>query len=64
MTANDVAPSLRQQQDPRRFPFPPAIPVIGLLASWGMGYVWPLHIAWPAWAFWAGIAPFGAIARA
>lgn len=57
MTANDVAPSLRQQ-DPRRFPFPPAIPVIGLLASWGMGYVWPLHIAWPAWTFWAGLALF------
>lgn len=57
MTANDIAPS-RAQQDPRRFSFPPAIPVARLLASWGMGYVWPLHITWPAWAFWAGLALF------
>jgi protein-S-isoprenylcysteine O-methyltransferase Ste14 len=44
--------------DPRRFPFPPAIPVIALLASWGLGQVWPIQAAWPNWTFWAGLVLF------
>ena len=44
--------------DPRRFPFPPAIPVVALLASWGLGHVWPVPLAWPYWTFWAGLALF------
>jgi protein-S-isoprenylcysteine O-methyltransferase Ste14 len=44
--------------DPRRFPFPPAIPVIALLASWGLGQVWPIAVPWPNWTFWAGLALF------
>jgi protein-S-isoprenylcysteine O-methyltransferase Ste14 len=48
--------------DPRKFPFPPAIPIVGLLAGWGLGTLWPIHVAWPAWTRWAGwllfTAPF------
>ena len=48
--------------DPRRFPFPPAIPLIGLVASWGLGLIWPIRVEQPTWAFWLGlilaIAPF------
>lgn len=44
--------------DPRRFPFPPAIPVIALLASWGLGRVWPIPLAWPDWTFWVGLVLF------
>jgi protein-S-isoprenylcysteine O-methyltransferase Ste14 len=48
--------------DPRKFPFPPAIPILALLAGWGLGKLWPIHIAWPEWTRWAGwilfIAPF------
>jgi protein-S-isoprenylcysteine O-methyltransferase Ste14 len=44
--------------DPRRIPFPPAIPVIALLASWGLGRLWPIPMAWPNWTFWAGLVLF------
>jgi uncharacterized protein YbjT (DUF2867 family)/protein-S-isoprenylcysteine O-methyltransferase Ste14 len=40
--------------DPRRFPFPPAIPVAALLLSWGVGLLWPLHLDWPLWFRWVG----------
>jgi protein-S-isoprenylcysteine O-methyltransferase Ste14 len=40
--------------DPRRFPFPPAIPVAGLLLGWGLGRLWPVEANWPAWSQWAG----------
>jgi len=40
--------------DPRRFPFPPAIPILGWLLGWGLGWIWPLHPAWPAWTRWLG----------
>src|SRR5216684_6868409 len=44
--------------DPRTFPFPPAIPVIGLLAGWGLGLVWPIPPVWPSWTFWTGLVLF------
>lgn len=48
--------------DPRKFRFPPAIPILALLAGWGLGRLWPIHVAWPEWTRWAGwilfIAPF------
>jgi protein-S-isoprenylcysteine O-methyltransferase Ste14 len=44
--------------DPRRFPFPPAIPIIALLLSWGLGRLWPLAVSWPTWTRWAGWALF------
>jgi protein-S-isoprenylcysteine O-methyltransferase Ste14 len=51
------------QKDPRKFPFPPALPIIGLLLSWGLGRIWPIAISWPAWSRWLGLAlftlPFG-----
>src|SRR6266478_3273126 len=40
--------------DSRRFPFPPAIPIIALLLSWGMGRLWPIAVNWPAWSQWVG----------
>jgi len=40
--------------DPRKFPFPPGIPIIGLLAGWGLGVLWPIHFVWPAWTGWVG----------
>jgi len=49
--------------DPRKFPFPPGIPIFGLLLSWGLGKIWPIAISWPAWSRWLGlpvfILPFG-----
>jgi len=44
--------------DPRKVPFPPAIPVIALLAAWGLGRVWPIPLAWPNWTFWVGLVLF------
>ena len=44
--------------DPRKFLFPPAIPVVGLLASWVLGLVWPIPLAWPNWTFWVGLLLF------
>ena len=41
-------------RDPRRFPFPPAIPVAALLLSWGLQRAWPLEIHWPPWTRWVG----------
>ena len=41
-------------EDPRRFPFPPAIPIIALLLGWGMGRLWPIDVNWPAWSRWIG----------
>ena len=35
--------------DPRRFPFPPAIPAVALLVSWLLGKFWPIAVAWGAW---------------
>jgi protein-S-isoprenylcysteine O-methyltransferase Ste14 len=40
--------------DPRRFPFPPAIPIFALLLGWGMGRLWPIEVSWPAWSRWIG----------
>ena len=40
--------------DPRRFPFPPAIPTIALLLSWALGRLWPVEVYWPAWTRWVG----------
>jgi protein-S-isoprenylcysteine O-methyltransferase Ste14 len=54
--------------DPRKFPFPPAIPIVGLLASWGLQEVWPIALDWPEWTFWVGlvlfVAPFALVAWA
>jgi protein-S-isoprenylcysteine O-methyltransferase Ste14 len=48
--------------DPRRFPFPPGIPIGALLLGWGLGKIWPMHLDWPEWTRWAGwflfIAPW------
>jgi protein-S-isoprenylcysteine O-methyltransferase Ste14 len=46
--------------DPRRFYFPPAIPVIALLVSWGLGRLSPIPLAWPGWTCWAGLVLFTA----
>ena len=40
--------------DPRRFPFPPAIPIIALVLSWVIGRLWPIEVNWPAWTRWIG----------
>jgi protein-S-isoprenylcysteine O-methyltransferase Ste14 len=42
--------------DPRRFPFPPAIPIVALLLGWGMGRYWPIDVNWPVWSQWVGWA--------
>ena len=51
------------QQDPRRFPFPPLIPVAALVVSYGLGLLWPLPLHLPRWTVWLGlilfIVPFG-----
>lgn len=53
---------MNSPDDPRKFPFPPGIPLLALLAGWGLGLLWPVPIAWPAWTRVAGwlliIAPF------
>ena len=41
-------------KDPRRFPFPPAIPVVAVVLSWGIGKLWPLSMNWPEWTRWIG----------
>jgi protein-S-isoprenylcysteine O-methyltransferase Ste14 len=46
----------RSAADPRRFPFPPAIPVVALLLAWGIGRQWPIDVNWPAWFQWVGWA--------
>ncbi len=38
--------------DPRKFPFPPAIPAAGLLLGWLLGKLWPIHLPLPAWTRW------------
>ena len=35
--------------DPRKFPFPPVIPVAALILSWLTGLLWPIAIDWPSW---------------
>lgn len=49
--------------DPRKFPFPPGIPLAGWLLGWGLGALWPIHVDWPAWTRWAGgflfVTPWG-----
>ena len=37
-------------RDPRKFPFPPVIPIIALLLSWGLGRLWHMDVSWPAWS--------------
>src|SRR6266700_5274411 len=48
---------------PRKFPFPPGIPILALLLSWGIGRIFPIAISWTAWSRWLGLAlfilPFG-----
>lgn len=46
--------------DPRKIPFPPGIPLIALLASWGLGRIWPIPVERPDWAFWLGLILFTA----
>jgi len=52
-------------KDPRKFPFPPGIPILALLLSWGLGKtkIWPVAISCPTWSRWLGLAlfvlPFG-----
>jgi protein-S-isoprenylcysteine O-methyltransferase Ste14 len=46
--------------DPRKIPFPPAIPLVALLASWGLGWIWPIAVDRPNWAFWLGLILFAA----
>jgi protein-S-isoprenylcysteine O-methyltransferase Ste14 len=41
-------------EDPRRFPFPPAISIVALLLSWGMERLWPIELNWPVWTRWVG----------
>jgi protein-S-isoprenylcysteine O-methyltransferase Ste14 len=48
----------QQVKDPRRFPFPPAIPIIALLLAWGLGRLWPVEVTWPMWTRWVGWALF------
>ena len=43
-------------KNPRRFPFPPAIPAAGLLLSWGIQKLWPIKVSWPGWTRWLGLA--------
>jgi protein-S-isoprenylcysteine O-methyltransferase Ste14 len=50
--------SMNQISDPRRFPFPPAVPLVALLFSWGLGKIWSFRIQWPGWLQWAGWALF------
>src|SRR5260370_3528327 len=38
--------------DPRKFPFPPGIPAVGLLIGWLLGQLWPITVPLPAWAAW------------
>ena len=49
-------------RDPRRFPFPPAIPIVCLLLGWGIGALRPIDFTWPAWTRPVGwvlfVAPF------
>jgi protein-S-isoprenylcysteine O-methyltransferase Ste14 len=40
--------------DPRKFPFPPGIPLAGWLLGWGLGALWPIHLSWPIWTRWIG----------
>ena len=35
--------------DPRKFPFPPAVPIAALLLAWALQKLHPLDIPWPAW---------------
>jgi protein-S-isoprenylcysteine O-methyltransferase Ste14 len=44
--------------DPRKFPFPPGIPLAALLASWVLGRIWPIDVVWPAWTRVAGVMLF------
>jgi protein-S-isoprenylcysteine O-methyltransferase Ste14 len=46
----------RAATDPRRFPFPPAIPIVALLLGWVAGQLWPIDVYWPAWFQWVGWA--------
>jgi protein-S-isoprenylcysteine O-methyltransferase Ste14 len=43
-------------EDSRRFPFPPAIPIVALVVGWGMGRLWPIDVHWPGWVRWVGWA--------
>jgi len=58
----------RGTDDPRRFPFPPAITVIALVLSWLAGRAWPILLSWPSWTAWVGWTlfvlplPFAAVA--
>lgn len=40
--------------DPRKFPFPPGIPIAGLLLGWALGRIWPIRLDWPEWTRWLG----------
>ena len=41
-------------QNTRKFPFPPAIPIVALLLSWILAKLWPMEANWPPWTRWAG----------
>ena len=38
--------------DPRKFPFPPGIPAVGLLLGWLLGKLWAFPLPLPAWMRW------------
>jgi len=44
--------------DSRKFPFPPAIPIVALFLSWIIGRLWPIEANWPTWTQWAGLILF------
>jgi len=58
----DTTPGLAERSDPRRFPFPPAIPIVALVLSFLIGLAWRLPLHRPHWVMWLGlvlfIAPF------
>jgi len=55
-------PNVAVGGDPRRFPFPPAIPIVALVLSFLIGLAMPLPFHRPHWALWIGlvvlVAPF------
>jgi protein-S-isoprenylcysteine O-methyltransferase Ste14 len=38
--------------DPRKFPFPPGIPAVGLLLGWLTGKLWTFPLQLPTWTRW------------
>src|SRR6266699_3662120 len=53
-----MATTPKTPTDPRKFPFPPGIPILGLFLSWGLGKILPIAISCPAWSRWLGVVVF------